>query len=324
MKQLLIVKKSLALNYNSATPADLSVLAPGAITFWQLDALTPLSAAATGNFAIALGRSNSPAFVIPEVDIDSLTITKALPLLGKAFKRKFTVPATVAKTDYTVILIKNGTVPHERNTWTFTHTATSTTASATATALKTAIEASLGDKFTVTVSTADVTITAKTVGEQWSCQLADGLSGVSFAGSTDKVDAEPTIGDKAYIQHLASMCAAGKGFTYTEQGGQDLIPGYPETVEDLVVNASGSNGASTEGYAVFTLRFRVGRDSAKTRDERVWQVVHIACPITAGSSGATYDSLCAILPEGRFKDNMMAATASATVTTMVKAASLNE
>lgn len=322
MKQLLIVNSGKALNATGATPYDLSGLEAGAITFFELGGSSALSAAPTKNFGIALGRPNGQkAFVIPEVDINTLTITKALPKLGAAFKRKFTFPTPVKGTDYTVIFVKRVVVPHERNTWTCTITAGSTTAATEATALKNAIEAKLGDKFTVSIATAALTITAKEIGEQWELKLADGLTGVSFAGSTDYVDAEPTIGDKKYIQNLASQCAAGKGFYHTAAEGREFIPGYPEAVEDLTPNTSGDQGASTAGYVTFTLRFQVGRDSAKTRDEKVWQLVHIAVPINMTSSG--YSTISGILPEGKFADNMAAAVADAEITKMVKTSSLN-
>ena len=282
MKQLLIVKSGLALNAkadNSGTtpsPKDLSNLAYGALSCYQLDTLTALAAEPTGNFAIALGRKSGPAFLIPEVDLNTLKATKALPSAGTAFSATFTFPTAVVGKDYTVILVKRGTVPHERNTWSFTYTATATTASVGANAIKTMIEASLGDKFTVSVSTAAVTITAKTVGEQWGIQFGDTLYGTTTSSLTEASDA---IGNEAYIEKLASMCAAGKGFTDTYANGATTLPGYPEEVENVY-------------YVVYTLRFAVGRDSAKTRDERVSQVVHIAVPRTAvGTANAIETTL---------------------------------
>lgn len=324
MKQLLIVKSDKALNATGATPYDLSGLEAGAITFFELGGSSALSAAPTKNFGIALGRPNGQLpFVIPEVDINTLEITKALPTLGKAFKRKFTFPTPVVGKEYTILFVKKGTVPHERNTWHCSIIAGTTTDTTEAAALKKAIEDKMGDIFTVTQGTSTdankLTITCKTVGEQWEAKFADALTGTSWAGSTDFVDAIPTVGDKKFIQDLASQCAAGKGFTDTEQAGRDVIPGYPENVEDLVVNNSGSNGASTAGYALYTLRFQVGRDSAKTRDEKVWQLVHIALPITNSS----YSDINGILPEGKFSKNAAAAIAADTVTTMVKSTSLN-
>lgn len=314
MKQLLIVNsaKALGAGLTSNNVQDLSGLQEGAICFFELGASTQLTnAAPTKNFGIALGRSNGQrAFIIPEVDVHTLEITKALPVLGKAFKRKFTFPTPVIGKEYTIMFVKRGTVPHERNTWTCSIVAGSTTPATEATAMKKAIEDKLSDVFTVSVASAAMTITAKNIGEQWEMLFADGLTGTALSTTDgDNVNAEPTIGDKAYIQNLASQCAAGKGFEHTAAEGREYIPGYPEAVENLVPNTSGASGTSTAGYVLFTLRFQVGRDSAKTRDEKVWQLVHIAVP----KGGSSESGITAILPEGKFIDNMMDAVADAAV-----------
>lgn len=323
MKQLLIVNSAKALNANtgtSVTAYDFSHLDKGAISFFEVGGSSLLSAAPTKNFGIALGRgADRVPFIIPEVDINTLTITKALPKPGVAFTKKFTFPTPVVGKEYTLIFVKKDTVRHERFTWTVTIQAGSTTAATEATALKKAIEAKLGDKFTVSVATAAVTITAKTVGEQWEILFADSLTGTSWT-TADCADAEPAVGDKAYVQDLASQCAGGKGFFYTEESGRELYPNYPEAVEDLTPNTSGSNGVSTAGYEIITLKFMVGRDASKTRDEKVWQLVHIALPVNNDS----YATINAILPEGDFSANASAAIAAEVVTDMVKSTSLNE
>lgn len=326
MNQLLIVKSSTAINGKTdgaganVTPFDLSNLAKGAITFFELGGSSALSAPATKNFGIALGRgTNSSAFVIPEIDIKTLTITKALPKAGTAFKRVFTFPTATVKKDYTIVFVKKSVVPHERNTWTCTVTATVTTNTTNATAMKTAIESKLGDVFTVSVAGAVVTITGKNVGEQWEAKFADELTGTEWtSGSSNFVDAEPTIGDKKFIQDLASRCAAGKGFTDTYANGESIYPGYPEDVEDLTPNTSGDAGASTAGYALYTLRFAVPRDASKQRDEVVWQNVYIAIPITASA----YSDVNRILPEGKYSDAIASAVAANAVTSMVDSDSL--
>lgn len=277
MKQLLIVNSAKALNAKvgggSVTALDLNGLDAGAITFFELGASAVLAAAPTKNFGIALGGgSDKMPFVIPEVDYDSVEVTKATPQAGTAFKRKFTMPTPVVGKEYTIIFVKKGAVPHERNTWTVTVVAASTTAATEAAKFEPIIKAKLGDVFNVTVSAAAVTIEGKKVGDAWEAKFADELTGTSWAGSTDFVDATPAIGDKAYIQDLASRCAAGKGFTDTHEFGPSVYPGYPEAVEDTT-------------YNVYTLRFKVGRASAKTRDEKVWQLVHVAVPV--GATAAT-------------------------------------
>ena len=275
MKQLLIVNSAKALNAKvgsgSVTPLDLSGLDVGAITFFELGASTALAASPTKNFGIALGGgANKMPFVIPEVDYDSVQVTKAVYDTGAAFTATMVVPTVAAGLTYTIILVKNGTVPHERNTWTATYTAlTGDSASDVAAKLRAYFKA-MSDSgslnVTVSGSGANVIITGNKVGEGWTLKGADALLAVA---ATSVTPAEPAIGDKDYILDLASRCAAGKGFTDTHEFGPSVYPGYPELVEDTT-------------YNVYTLRFQVGRASAKTRDEKVWQLVHIAVP-----SGAT-------------------------------------
>ena len=314
MKQLLIVNSQKALNAKAdnaganVTPFDLSNLAEGAITFFELGGSSPLSAAATKNFGIALGRgTNKPAFVIPEVDIDTLEIVKALPTPGAKFSATFTFPTPVVGKEYTVILAKKGAVPHERNLFSTTIVAGTTTAATEANRLITAINNKANELFnvTATVSTAAVTIAAND-DVDYEIKFADSLSGVSTSSLTH---GKKAIGDKAFILDLAQRCAAGKGFNLLDGESRDIYPGYPEAVEDLVPNASGSEGASTAGYALYSLHFATGRKSGKQVDERVWQYVHIAVPITNSS----YSTIDGILPEGVFKSNQMSSVASAAV-----------
>lgn len=316
MNQLLIVNSAKALNGKrdndgaTVTPLNLSNLDEGAITFFQIGDSSALAAAPTKNFGIALGRAAGlPPFVIPEVDIDTLEITKALPKAEVMFSASFTMPTPVVGKEYTVILIKKGTVPGERNMFSTSIVAGSTTAATEAAALVAAINNKTSDLFSVTASNASAVITiTDTTGGDWTVKLADSLFGVTLSTN---VAHEKAIGDKKFIQELARKCAAGKGFVYLDGESMDINPGYPEAVENLVPNTSGASGASTAGYALFTLRFATGRKAGKTTDERVWQNVFIACPITAGTSGATYNSISTILPEGKFSPNQVAAKAAA-------------
>ena len=295
MRQLLIVKEQGAnsiLNYGltSNKVTDLSGLKDGAIAFFELGSDTALtSAAPIKNFAIALGRPNGQRpFIIPEVDVDTLSVVKALPYKGQTFSVQFTLGTTVAGEEYTLRFFKKGVVPHERNSWTVNIVATTNNSTySEAAALQAAIDAKVNDKFDFTTSRSNgaITVTCNTVGGDGEVAVMDGLSGTALT----VVHAEKPIGDKADIQHLASFCAAGKGFYHTAAEGREFIPGYPEDVVDYELNDSGANRNgtdttngkySTAGYAVYTLRFKVGRDASKTRDERVWQNVYIAVPVT--------------------------------------------
>jgi hypothetical protein len=278
MKQLLIVKSGTKLNKkadgstNISTPADLPV---GGIAINKLygdGAL--LTSAAAGNFTIALGRPNGQkAFVIPEVDFNSLTVTKASFSAGVAMVAQVTVNQSTKDVGFAIV--KKDVVPHQRNMLSFSVPGTNVAAT-DATTLKDQAENRInvmGLPFTISRSSATLTITCTEVGAMYTIV---GIGDVTVNTSTGSAHpAEPAIGDKKYIQNLASQCAAGKGFEHTAPEGHEFIPGYPEEVED-------------KDYWVYTLRFAVHRDSAKTRDEVVSQLVHIAIPNkhTAGTGGA--------------------------------------
>ncbi len=265
MRQLLIVNSGKALNATGATPKDLSKLDAGAILFHELESDVTLSAAPTKNFAIALGRKNGQLpFIIPEVDIETLSVVKSTAITGVNFKVVFTLTPAVGK-EYTLRFFKKGTVPHERNSWTVNYVAKTTTGATEAAEFVRLVNAKASDKFrfTATNSGATITITSNDY-EMWEVKGVDELANVSIT----QTDAVKPTNDKAYVQNLASFCAAGKGFTDTLANGATTIPGYPEEVEDTT-------------YNVYTLRFKVGRDASKTRDERVWQNVYIAVPSTS-------------------------------------------
>lgn len=337
MKQLLIVNSTRALN--AKTPSgtlsdakDFSALAPGAIAFSELGSNTLMSALATKNFCIALGRPNGQLpFIISEVDIRSLSIVKSVPVAAATFEVSFAVPTPSDVTElipttsrvispineYGVVFIKKGTVPHERNTWTIQVATQATTAAEVATKLAAAINAKANEifDFEAEASSGTVTATCKKAGEEWEVKFIDCLEVLNGEptytddGNSEASPAVPAtfitgytigenvtvtygrkaIGDKADIQDLASRCAAGKGFTDTYRDGDTIYSAYPETVEDTT-------------YNVYTLRFRVGRDSAKTRDERVWQIVHVAVPVGATAASA----IGTILPAGNYMDNVNA------------------
>lgn len=315
MRQLLIVKAPSSFA-SAASPIDngltnhgvkdISTLKEGAITFFELGEDTSVyQSAPTKNFAIALGRANGQLpFMIPEVDINTLHITKAVPMAGNQFSVVFTMPTTVVGKEYTLRFFKKGSVPHERNSWTVSIIAKTTTAGTEATAFKKAMDAKVSDKFqfTTSVSTAQITITGSNF-EDWEVMAADSLAG----GTLTKTAAKKPVGDKAMIAELASFCAAGKGFRDTDWQGREFLPGYPEKVEDFTLNTSGASSTSSSGYVLYTLRFKIGRDAAKQRDERVWQNVYIACPIDGNTTYSQITNLDKILPEGDFNSAKSAA-----------------
>ena len=270
MKQLLIVKSSAALNGGASAPKDLSGMTEGAIGFFALNDYTAwLSAAPSTNFGIALGGgANKPAFVIPEVDVNTLKVTKSPYAAGTSYAASITIPSGTGGKNYTLVLVKLGTgINGERNKWTQSvHVPVGQTMSAAdiAKKLRDGFQAMVdAGSIDVTIggTSAAVTVTGQ-VGDGWKLVPSDDLFGTTVTETTTGVK---TVGDKAYVQDLARQCAAGKGFTNTDLESQHIYPGYPEAVED-------------KHYTIFSLRFATGRLSGKQTDERVWQYVHIAVP----------------------------------------------
>lgn len=324
MKQLLIVSNAAyAAKLPSGTLAnarDLSTLAPGAIAIFDLVNSAVLATPPAGNFGIALGRPNGQTpFVIPEVDFKSLSTVRSTPVAASTFSADITLPApeNVATlvnptsmvhspiAEYGITFIKKGTVPHERNTWNVQVQSQSTNATDIAALLVEAINNKSNESFPFHAEAnspddpAGLMISCNNSGEDWDVLFTDCLDSLNKPktysilngianGYSMGSDAEVTVhfgrkavGDKADIQDLASRCAAGKGFTDTYRDGDTIYPGYPEEVADTT-------------YNVYTLRFRVGRDSAKTRDERVWQIVHIAVPSIATELNTTLGGIFGI------------------------------
>lgn len=310
MKQLLIVNSKKALNAKKSstgaevTPYDFSNLAEGAVSFFELGGSAVLAAAATKNFGIALGRGGDVMpFIIPEIDINTLNITVTQPSAGQKFKAEITIPTPVAGNNYTLVLVKKGTVVNERFKFTateFVPAGSSTTAAAMATSLGNQFKnyASNGTlAITVTVSSAKITIESNNYTDQYELVASDSLHGVDVITTPSK----PNIGDKHYIETLAQQCTAGKGFNYLARESRDIYPGYPEPVEEIA-----QADITTKGYVVFNLRFATKREAGKTMDEAVWQYVHVAVP----KDNTSYSTIAAMLPEGNFKDATSAAAAA--------------
>ena len=275
MKQLLIVKSGTTLNGGASNPKDLNGMAEGSIGIYHLNdpsSFIASNAHPSADFAIAYGRgANSPVVMIPEVDFGTLHVTIAEPQAGAKGSYSVTVPTTVDGNTYTIVLVKKGAAPHERNTWTATETvydSTKQTASVIGGKLRAYFQA-MADSGSLNVvvggSGATITITDANYNEPYIVKLSDDFAGETITTSTAYAERK---GDKADIEKLASMCAQNRGFSDTHAYGDSIYPGYPMAVENTT-------------YRVITLRFATGRKSAKTRDERVSQLVHIAVPYSA-------------------------------------------
>lgn len=270
MKQLLISQKK-AYATSTAKSTDLTTVPEGTVAMFDLKTgnLLTNAAKATGDFSIVVGRAaGKMPLMIPEVNLKTLEVTKTTYAAATTFTAKFSVPTPTVGEHYTVIVTKKGTVFNERSNWSFTAMAKIAAAGDVAKQLTAQINANkyqLGVKAEYTG--AAITITAIEAGKDYEVVGADGLMRVEF---TDLTHGKKAVCDKAYIQDLASRCAAGKGFNYTADDGKDIYPGYPEVVDE-------------SQYDLYTLRFAVPRVAAKQRDEVVYQIVHLAVPVGSAS-----------------------------------------
>lgn len=266
MKQLIIGKN---VDYaSSAKGFDLTTVPEGAIAIFTPSNGNVVSTnitEVTENVAIACGRGdNKMPIYIPEVDVKTLTVTKSEYQAGKKFTATITVPTTEKGMEYTVIIAKVGTVFNERNKWSFDALAKSDVAADVAKEIEKKINANkenLG--VTAEATGGNIVITATEAGPDYEVIGAEGLMGIAPTSVTHGAKA---ILDKAFVQDLASRCAAGKGFNDTYRDGDSIYPDYPEVVD-------------ADQYVMWTLRFAVPRLAAKQRDEVVYQRVHIVVPV---------------------------------------------
>ena len=279
MKQLFICKKN-AYATSNAKATDLTTVPEGTIALFSLKDGTLLTVAPTSNFSIVVGRATGKMpLMFPEVDVKSLQVTKASYEAAKKFTAKVTISSVTVGKEYTIIIVKKGVVFHERNTWTATSYAKSTTVADVAADLVKQINASKETSgMTASNDGGVITLTAAQPGVDFEIVCADELTGVKPTSVTNGIAA---ILDKAYVEDLASRCAAGKGFNYTAEDAHEMYPGYPESVADTT-------------YVLYTLRFKVGRSAAKQRDEQVYQIVHIAVPSTASSLLTSIDTILGV------------------------------
>ena len=281
MKQLLVVTATPKTNAQGNAvekPALANQLADGSIGFVAQN--EPDAWADSGiktDFWIYYKSGAGPVSVF-EVDKESLQVMKTPYFAGTKPVYTVTIPQVTPGNTYTIVLVKKGKVPHERNTWTATESVFigDTTTDANAVAQKLAnyyramVETGSLD-VTVTVANNVITITANNFNQDFVLKAGDDLPKSAIVNTTPFAQ---RVGDKAYLEELASKCAAGRGFTDTYSDGDSIYPGYPINIPDL-------------SYNIYTLRFATNRKASKTRDERVHQLIHVAIP-TEHNTAAPY------------------------------------
>lgn len=265
MKQCLIVKSGTTLA--TGTAYDLTTLAKGQIGFFGLDDSKYVSdAALSKDFGIAVGGGeNVRAFVVPEVDFNSLSVAKSGPQEGVAKTVTINSIGKLMATDkpvvdFVLVITRKGRKFNERSNWTITVTNPDGLQD-----ICDHVNANLAQYgYKAIVGNSGYWSITGPENEDFEVQLGacDFYDNDMFEVTTDFV---PSANLKADIQELALACAAGKSVNYLAEDGKELYPNFPVEVD-------------SDKYVVYTLRFAVGRAAAKQRDEKVTQTVHIAVP----------------------------------------------
>lgn len=221
------------------------------------------------NFVVKRGDDKVGTVYVP-VFKNNISFVKSVYAAASKFTAKVAIAAPVAKSDYTIIIVKKGVKFNERNKWTTTiHTgAVPGSAQDLSKALAKHINSNtIGHGVTAVGNATDVTITAVDSGVDYEIIVADALMGAAISSVTHGL---PAINDAAAMRKLAKECAANDGFEYTYDEFEGFYPGYNK---DPLATAP----AADTGFTVFTIRFAEPREM-KTRDEVVHQLIHIAYP----------------------------------------------
>lgn len=265
MKQVLIVSNDIP---GGATPKNLTALI-GTVNcagVYDFDDDTQfLTEAPTKDFALVhCDGINVPR--VFEVDYDTLTVVKGVPQQATpaAAKIQFTVPAGEPGKTYTIMVLRHGGNPRERNVWRISVTTTGPETGAQLRALLVKqinefVKGNSIDKITV-VEGSGTLLSLEVLGDakpDFTFELTDGLYGLA---ETDIVINTLTL---KQLENMLSEGAENKGFEYTYEDGPTVYPAYPEKLN------------SSADYVVYTLRFATRRINGVTHDERVWQVINL-------------------------------------------------
>lgn len=135
----------------------------------------------------------------------------------------------------------------------------------------------------ITSSGDTINIEGRVAGDQWTCSvIVYGSVGKILYKELYKPEVEDGIGTPEYMFNLYNECLGNRGFTDVDAAGKTLYPGILKSVDD--VKKEWFSNDKTITYSIITLRFRNYRTSSKTRDEVVWQTIHIAYPTDKAAS----------------------------------------
>lgn len=227
-----------------------------------------------GAFANASDYYNS----VLDIDTYRFEYAKTEYAVGTNLSVNITVPTPVKDKDYTITMVKPGTVLNERYKWSSSTRATegdtdTTVAKRLADGLK-----ALGknEGFTATASAAKITITAKDY-QNWNVVVGDKLFGATVIVNDKGV---APVNDDAFLKELQLRCIGAEGINATER---DAIQLYKLPVR-----------SSATGWTTYALTFYNSRNLRSGNTENVKNIVYLAVP-TGSTSIATLDKIFAAL-----------------------------
>lgn len=216
-----------------------------------------------GAFANASDYYNS----VLDIDTYRFEYAKTEYAAGTNLSVNITVPTPVKDKDYTITMVKPGTVLNERYKWSSSTRATEgDTATAVAKRLADELKA-LGknEGFTATATAAKITITAKDY-QNWNVVAGDKLFGVTVTVDTKGV---APVNDDAFLKELQLRCIGAEGINATER---DAIQLYKLPVR-----------SSATGWTTYALTFYNSRNLRSGNTENVKSIVYLAVPTGSAS-----------------------------------------
>lgn len=223
-----------------------------------------------GAFANASDYYNS----VLDIDTYRFEYVKTEYARGTNLSVDITVPAPVKDKDYTITMVKPGTVLNERYKWSSSTRATEgDTATTVAKRLADELKA-LGknEGFTATAEVNKITITAKDY-QNWNVVAGDKLFGATVKVNTKCV---APVNDDAFLKELQLRCIGAEGINATER---DAIQLYKLPVR-----------SSATGWTTYTLTFYNSRNLRSGNTENVKSIVYLAVP-TGSESITTLDKI---------------------------------
>lgn len=223
-----------------------------------------------GAFANASDYYNS----VLDIDTCRFEYAKTEYAVGTNLSVDITVPTPVKDKDYTITMVKPGTVLNERYKWSSSTRATEgDTATTVAKRLADELKA-LGknEGFTATTAAAKITITAKDY-QNWNVVAGDKLFGTIVKVNTKGV---APVNDDAFLKELQLRCIGAEGINATER---DAIQLYKLPVR-----------SSATGWTTYALTFYNSRNLRSGNTENVKSIVYLAVP-TGSASITTLDKI---------------------------------